>query len=168
MIDKCCTARADQAERIVAQLVDARDYARGCRAPDARIGRVHPDRGRRDTLDRVGHQRDAVWLGSAVDLVDTLGECFSGRVSGRLVDHLVLDRGELAEAALAAPAVVGLFDPGHDRQAQVLAGGPALVVQDVLLQQGEVGLHSGVVARCTDPAHGPDQAVGAQSADELP
>ena len=59
--------------------------------------------------------------GTAVGLVDTSGEWFSGRVSGRVVDHLVLDRGELAEAALAAPAVVGLFDPGHDCQAQLVA-----------------------------------------------
>jgi hypothetical protein len=38
-------------------------------------------------------------VGTAVGLVDTLGEWFSGRVCGRVVDHLVLGRGELAEGA---------------------------------------------------------------------
>src|SRR5665647_1182633 len=107
-------------------------------------------------------------VGTAVGLVDTLGKWFSGRVCGRVVDHLVLDRGELAEGALAAAAAVGPFDPGHDRQAQLVAGGPALAVQDVLLQQGEVGLHGGVVPGRPDPAHGSDQAVDGQGPDVLP
>src|SRR5450830_1870177 len=76
-------------------------------------------------------------VGTAVGLVDTSGEWFSCRVCGRVVDHLVLDRGELAEGALASAAVVGPFDPGHDRQAQLVAGVPPAPVQDVLLQQGE-------------------------------
>ena len=42
---------------------------------------------------------------------------WSGRECGLVVDGLKLDRGELAEAALATSAVVGPFDPGHDRQA---------------------------------------------------
>ena len=58
---------------------------------------------------------------------------------------LKLDRGELAEAALTTPAVVGPFDAGHDRQAQFLANDPLLTVQDVLLEQGEERLHRGVV-----------------------
>lgn len=38
---------------------------------------------------------------------------------------------------MAPTAVVGLLDPGQDRQAQLVAGDPALTVQDVLLQQAE-------------------------------
>jgi len=37
-----------------------------------------------------------------------------------LEDGLELYRGELAEAALATPAVVGGFDPDDDREAQLL------------------------------------------------
>ena len=53
------------------------------------------------------------------------------------VDHLKLDRGELAEGALAPTAVLLGLDPDHDRQTELLACLPALGVQDVLLQQGE-------------------------------
>ena len=52
-----------------------------------------------------------------------------------LPDHFIFDRGELSEAALAPAAVVGAFDPGDDGQAEVLAGCPALAVQDVFLEQ---------------------------------
>lgn len=38
---------------------------------------------------------------------------------------------------LTASSVVGPFDPGHDRDPQLGAGGPAAAVQDVLLQQAE-------------------------------
>ena len=38
---------------------------------------------------------------------------------------------------LSAAAVVGAFDPGDDRDAQFLAGGPAAAVEDVLLQQAK-------------------------------
>src|SRR5215211_2342059 len=64
-----------------------------------------------------------------------------------LVHGLELDRGELAEAALTTPAVVGPFDPDHDRKAQFLSALPASTVQDVLLQQREERLHRRVVGR---------------------
>lgn len=54
-----------------------------------------------------------------------------------MIDGLKLHRCEATETTLAAPAVVGLLDPGHVRQAQVLPATPALPIQDVLLQQGE-------------------------------
>ena len=79
---------------------------------------------------------------------------------------LKLDRGEPAEPALAAPTVVGSFDPGHDGQAQFLSGGPALPVQDVLLQQREEGLHGCIVATGPDPAHGSGQSVALERPDE--
>ena len=75
-------------------------------------------------------------LGTAQGLVDGSGVVVSGRVCGG-VDGLKLDWGEATEAALSASAVVGLLDPGHDRQAQLLAGGPALAVEHILLQQRE-------------------------------
>ena len=79
-----------------------------------------------------------------------------------MVEHLKLDRGELAEGALAATAVVGPFDPGDDREASSSRVAQSLPVQDVLLQQGEEGLHRGVVAARTDPAHRPDEPVVAE------
>ena len=54
-----------------------------------------------------------------------------------LVDCLVFDGCEAAEASLLSSAVVGALDPGDDGQPQLLAGGPALAVQDVLLQQAK-------------------------------
>ena len=83
-----------------------------------------------------------------------------------LVDCLVFDGRETAEPSLASSAVVGALDPGDDGQAHLLAGVPALVVQDVLLEQGEEGLHGGVVAAGPGPAHGSGQAVAAQRAEE--
>jgi hypothetical protein len=47
---------------------------------------------------------------------------------------------------MTTPAVVvGPFDPGHDRQAEVLAGDSLRTVQDVLLEQRQEGLYGGVV-----------------------
>ena len=70
--------------------------------------------------------------GTAQSLVDTRGLWFSGRVCG-CIDCLKCDRGELAQAPLAALAVVLGFDPGHDREPQFFASVPSMGVQDVLL-----------------------------------
>jgi hypothetical protein len=78
----------------------------------------------------------------------------------------IFDGREAAESSLPAPPVIGPFDPDDDRQAQLLAGGPALTVQDVLLQQGEERLHRGVIAAGTDPAHRPGQPMVFKSGDE--
>lgn len=40
----------------------------------------------------------------------------------RVHDGLVLDGGQASESMLTAAPVVGAFDPGHDRDAQLLAG----------------------------------------------
>lgn len=53
------------------------------------------------------------------------------------MDCFELYRCEFAEPALAASAVVGPFDPGHDRDAEFLAGVPGLAIQHVLLQERE-------------------------------
>lgn len=92
---------------------------------------------------------------------------WSGRECGLVVDGHKLDRGELAEAALSASEVVGPFDPGHDRQAEFLAGDPLFAVQDALLEQGEERLHGGVVTCRGDAAHRPDEAVVAEHHHEL-
>ena len=67
------------------------------------------------------------------------------------VDCRVLDGCEAAESPLATAPVIGPLDPGFDRQLQLLPAGPALAVQDVLLQQGEEGLRRGIVAAPTRP-----------------
>ena len=41
--------------------------------------------------------------------------------------------GSIVSDGLTLAAVVGPFDPGHDRNAQLLAGGPGVAVEDVLL-----------------------------------
>ena len=51
--------------------------------------------------------------------------------------ELELNGGEFAEAALAAPMVVGVFDPGDHRVAKLGACRPALLIQHVLLEQRE-------------------------------
>ena len=74
----------------------------------------------------------------------------SGREAHCLTDDgLVLDGGQPPQAVLAAPAVVGALDPGHDRDAQLFAGGPGAAVQDVLLQQREERFHSRVIPALT-------------------
>jgi hypothetical protein len=80
-----------------------------------------------------------------------LGDCGEGQ--------LELDGGELAEGSLASPAVVGVLDPHEDRVGELGSRGPALAVQDVLLEQRVEGLHGGVVAGRGDPAHRPGEVV---------
>jgi len=84
------------------------------------------------------------------------------------VEQFELYGGEPAEASLPSASVIGLLDPGDHRQAEFLSGVPALPVQDVLLQQGEEGLHGGVVTARADPAHRADEPVVGQGADEGP
>ena len=102
--------------------------------------------------------------GTAARSGDRLG-VGSGRLGGgRGHDGFELDRGQSAEACLAASAVVGAFDPGDDRDAELVAGGPALPVEDVLLQQREERFHGGVVAGGADLAHRADHAVAGEGA----
>ena len=49
--------------------------------------------------------------------------------------------------------MVGPFDPDNDREAYLIAGGPGLAVQDVLLEQAEEAFHRCVVAGRADSAH---------------
>jgi hypothetical protein len=72
-----------------------------------------------------------------------------------------LDRRELAESALPSSAVVGAFDPGNDREAELVAARPALAVEDVLLEQREPRLHRGVVRCRRDAPHRADEPVAA-------
>ncbi|SKV80487.1 Uncharacterised protein [Mycobacteroides abscessus subsp. abscessus] len=49
--------------------------------------------------------------------------------------------------------MVGAFDPSDDGDPQLLSGGPAAAVEDVLLQQAEEALHRRVVAGRADTSH---------------
>ena len=60
---------------------------------------------------------------------------------------------------MPASAVVGAFDPGDDRESELLAGGPAVPVQDVLLEQGEELFLGGVVGGRGDLARRSGQMV---------
>lgn len=70
--------------------------------------------------------------------------------------------------ALSASVVVGLFDPGQDRHPQFLTGGPALPVQDVVLEHGDMGLHGGVVRARPDSAHRPAEIVVGELVHNVP
>lgn len=59
---------------------------------------------------------------------------FLGRVSG-LMERFEFDGRESVTTISPPPAVVGLFDPDDDGEAELFAGLPAPTVQDVLLQQ---------------------------------
>lgn len=66
---------------------------------------------------------------------------WSGREGRGLgVDHLELEGGQFAEGSLSSAAVVGPFEPGHDRESQFVAGGPPTFVEDVVLEQAEEAL----------------------------
>ena len=83
-------------------------------------------------------------------------------------DGREFDRGQPSQSGLSAAAVVGPLDPGHDRDAQLLAGGPGAAVQDVLLEQREEALHRGVVAAGGDSAHRSDHTMAGEHTTELP
>ena len=69
---------------------------------------------------------------------------------------------------MASAAVVGAFDPGDDRDPQLVTGGPGTPVENIVLQQREEAFHRGVVTRRTHPAHRAGQAVACERADEFP
>ena len=90
--------------------------------------------------------------GSAVGLVDS-GCGGSGRGLVRGERKLVLDRGEATECAATGGTVVGVLDPKRDRVMELIAGGPVMTVQDVLLQKRSERVHRGVIAGGGDPTY---------------
>jgi hypothetical protein len=82
------------------------------------------------------------------------------------LEYLELDRGEASEAVLPASAVVGVLDPGDDREPELLPDLPAAPVEDVLLQQREERLHRRVVGAGPDAAHRAAQLVVVEGLDE--
>lgn len=86
--------------------------------------------------------RDDVDEGAAAPICDSRSR---GLVDQRGHDGFVLDGGQSAESGLASAAMVGPFDPGHDGDAELVAGGPFLPVQHVALEQAEEALHGCVV-----------------------
>src|SRR5215471_14202335 len=77
--------------------------------------------------------------------------------------QLELEGVELAEGSLASPAVVGVLDPHEDRVGELGSRGPALAVQNVLLEQRVEGLHVGVVAGAAIVSPPVDQPYGSAS-----
>jgi len=63
--------------------------------------------------------------------------------------------------------MLGLLDPGHDRDPQFLAGGPRSAVEDVLLQQAEEGLHGRVVTCRPDPRYRANDPVQVERPDDV-
>ena len=98
------------------------------------------------------------------------------QADGRVHDGLVLDGGQSTQAGLSAASVVSPLDPGggtsrlrgNDRDPQLVSGPPALAVQDVLLEQGEEGLHRGVVPGSTDSPHRSDEVMPVQGVHKAP
>lgn len=70
----------------------------------------------------------------------------SREVHGWVHDGLAFHRGQTAQANLSAAPVVGLFDPGDNRDPQLVTGPPATAIEDVLLQQREEGFPRRVAA----------------------
>lgn len=67
---------------------------------------------------------------------------------------------------MTTSTVIGPFDPGDDREVQILSRFPTSRVEHVVLQQRVERLHRGVVARRRHPSHRADESVIAQHADE--
>lgn len=67
---------------------------------------------------------------------------------------------------MSAP-MVGAFDPGRDREAQLVACVPALAVQCVLLRETEEGFPVGVFSSGADLVHGADHVVAVQRVTHL-
>lgn len=64
--------------------------------------------------------------------------------------------------------VVGALDPGHDRQPELLTGGPPMLVENVLLQEREERFHRRVIAHGADPTHRSGQAGSTERMHEFP
>jgi len=76
--------------------------------------------------------------------------------------------GQPPESVLSSAAVVGAFYPGDDGEPELVAGGPAAAVEDVLLQEREEALHRGVVGAGADLTHRSSEVVTGQGPQEFP
>lgn len=103
-------------------------------------------------------------LGTAARLGDMVWS--RSRCGWRDHDGLEFDGRQMSEAVQSAPPVVGPFDPGDDRDAQLFSRGPGASVENVLLKECEERFHGCAVARGADSAHGSDHAVSVQSPHE--
>lgn len=83
--------------------------------------------------------------GTAVRIGDSSSHAASATVVFIMVSNSTGVQG--AQSGLPSAPVVGAFDPGHESDAQLLAGGPGATIVDVLLQQGEEALHGRVADR---------------------
>ena len=71
------------------------------------------------------------------------------------------------QPGLSTTSVICPLDPGHDRDSQLIPGGPPATVENVLLQQSEERFHRGVIASRADSSHRSDDAVAVQCASEF-
>ena len=70
---------------------------------------------------------------------------------------LVVDGAEHLAVAVAAARVVSGFDPLEDGEGELLAGRPAVSVEELELQAAEEALGDGFVEAVADAAHGAEQ-----------
>ena len=82
------------------------------------------------------------------------------------MEFFKLDWGELAKCSLPSLAVILRFNPGDDGEVEFLSRAPPLTIKHVLLQESEEALHSGVVARCSNSTHGPNESIVLENTDE--
>lgn len=88
--------------------------------------------------------------GTAAEIGDS---GYAAWAAAGLMMVLNLMGGQSSEVLLSPAAVVSAFDPGHDRDPQLVLGGPSATVEDVVLQQSEEALHGRVVSGRVDPGH---------------
>ena len=124
-------------------------------------GRIAPIHARHDRLLGTAHVRAAADVCIGPQLLDHVNP----KPQAGLGEFEIL--GANAEGVLSSSAVVSLLDPGHDRDAELVAGVPVLPVQDVPLPQGEEAFHGGVVACCADSAHRSNHVVPVDRTDEF-
>jgi Integrase core domain len=93
------------------------------------------------------------------------GSC---RCGGGGVGSFVVDGAEHGAVGVAPARVVPGLDPVEDRQCQLLAGVPVVLVEQLELQRSEEALDDAVVEAVPDRAHGSEQPGSAEPATERP
>src|SRR5699024_3217445 len=97
----------------------------------------------------------------------TLTACPLSEGSLHHFQGLDLDGRQSAQPGLSTTPVVGLLDPGDDRDAELFSGPPTLAVQDVLLEQREERFHRGLVPGSADFPHRSDEVMTVQGMHEF-
>lgn len=101
-------------------------------------------------------------LSALVDQLEVRLTRFSslcGQGDRRSYYDLELDRGQSPERAVASFAVVFPLDPRHDRETQLSTRARCFSAADVLLEEAEEPLCSGVITTGPNAAHSPVELV---------